>query len=339
MLRLGFFLALATLLVPPLWAGTAMAGRDQVDLLAPYGVEVTSYSNIGYELLRSGRHIRIRVNMSPLGNGSAFRLPPPSEVTPTDDVTRLARALAAGADNHYAAISRILGWVSANIDYDLDRQASQGAGEVLGRRSAYCTGYARLSVALLRSVGIEAREVAGIVLEEGPGGEAQFHRWIEVHYPGVGWSFSDPARSHHFVPATYLRLASSRLRPDATRIPRLLLDQLDDLVAVDIYPYGPPSVLGRRNTHAQRASALRITTEEGLDLTAELDGAGFQKRLVLRDGEGTFLGLGPGIYRVRVTGQGYPGVQGRLRVAAGERQWLRLPETDHHPTVVREGKP
>lgn len=341
MKRLGILAAVAVLIGPPVTGGTAVGGRERVDLRAPKGVKVISYRNAGYELKRSGDKIRIRVDTSPLGTRAPFHLPP-MEQEAVDPVQRLARAITAGAETHYAAVSRILGWVSSNIEYRLDRSADQGAEDVLKRRSAYCTGYARLSVALLKASGIPAREVAGIVLEEGPEGGAQYHRWIEVYYPTVGWSFSDPVHSHHYVPATYLRLASSKVHRDAIRIPSLILDRRDGVVAVDIYPYGAGAILGRRNSEEQRASALRITAadfDQASELVAELRGAGENRRMALRGGEGTFIGLGPGTYRLRLTGPGYPGLQGRLQVAAGERRWLQLPTlADGAAKDFQEGK-
>jgi transglutaminase-like putative cysteine protease len=89
----------------------------------------------------------------------------------------------------------------------------QDAPTVLRRRTAYCTGTARLAVALLTAVGIEAREVPGYVYASAGSDDVRpgFHRWIEVRYPDRGWAFSDPLASQHFVPATYLRLAAESL--------------------------------------------------------------------------------------------------------------------------------
>ena len=71
---------------------------------------------------------------------------------------------------------------------DLDRGAPQDAQSVLARRSAYCTGVARLTVALLDALAIPAREVAGYVVDDLPqGGRSGFHRWIEVFYDDRGW--------------------------------------------------------------------------------------------------------------------------------------------------------
>ncbi|MCB1035266.1 MAG: transglutaminase domain-containing protein, partial [Acidobacteria bacterium] len=305
-------------------AGTAVAGRAWAELEVPRGVEVEAYRNLGYELRREGERLRVLVDAVPLESTEPFELPKAEEGT-DDPVERLARALTAGSRNHYEAVSRILGWVSANVSYELDRQAPQNATAVLDRRTAYCTGFARLSVALLQAAGIRAREVAGMVLQGEPGGKAQFHRWIEVFYPKAGWAFSDPARSHHFVPATYLRLASSRVRVDGAPTRQLLIRQADGLVPVDLYPHGSEAVRARRNTELQKASVLRITAQAGLDLEATLEGGGKTRRLALRRGEGTFLGLSPGTYRLRLAGEGYPSLAGSLRLAAGERRWFQAP--------------
>ncbi len=72
--------------------------------------------------------------------------------TASGPVERLASSLTAGAETHYEAVSRILGWVSRHLEYELDRSQPQTAEAVLDRRSGYCTGVARLTVALLEKI-------------------------------------------------------------------------------------------------------------------------------------------------------------------------------------------
>lgn len=172
---------------------------------------------------------------------------------------------------------------------------------MLERRTAFCTGYARLTVALLGAVSIEAREVAGYVAEGRPvAGGAGFHRWIEIHYPDRGWVFSDPLSSYGFVDATYLRIASDRL---STPVPGngLVIERNDRTLAVDVAPGTPAvSLRLRANSETRAAAALAVELESGLDARAELIGSGFHRILELPAGKGTFLGLEPGRYEIRV---------------------------------------
>ncbi|MCG8460961.1 MAG: transglutaminase-like domain-containing protein, partial [Holophagales bacterium] len=190
--------------------GLAVEGVDRSRLLPPAGAEVSPYRNTGYRLRLIDGEASVEVEATPLGSTSRFDAPDLGDST--EPIARLAATVATGARTHYEAVSRILTWVARHIEYRLDRQEPQDALSVLDRRSAYCTGIARTSVALLSALGIEAREVAGYVVADGLDGPQGYHRWIEVRLPDVGWVFSDPLYSHHYVPANYLRLASERLR-------------------------------------------------------------------------------------------------------------------------------
>jgi hypothetical protein len=189
--------------------------------------------------------------------------------------------------------------VSRHVDYRLERHESQEAAAVLERRSAYCTGAARLTVALLAAVGIEAREVAGWVVEPGPGKrERGYHRWVEVYFPDVGWVFSDPLASHHWVPATYVRLASDELEI-GQGLDGLLLERRDRVAAVDVHRGSAPGVRARRNSVRQLAASLRVLVTGG-QVSGEvlLRGATTLYRHGLAGGEATFVGLEPGRYRL-----------------------------------------
>ena len=208
---------------------------------------------------------------------------------------------------------------------ELDRAAPQDARAVLERRRAYCTGVARLTVALLESVGVPAREVPGFVLAPPGGGvPAGYHRWVETRYEDVGWVFSDPLLSHHYVPATYVRLASETLRagmPGAGR----LLHRDDRRQAVDLFAEMPPGVTLRRNSPRQRAAALTISVggvEEGV---ARLEGGGERRTRPLAGGSGTFLGLEPGVYRLRVDVPGHPPLEKQITLRARVAASVHLP--------------
>ncbi|MEM6456996.1 MAG: transglutaminase-like domain-containing protein, partial [Acidobacteriota bacterium] len=175
--------------------GQIVDGSDTARLLAPGAAVIAPYANAGYRLERDPTDPevwQVTVDLEPLESRTAFHLPTrdPAAAAMTP-VERLARGLTRDARDQHIATSRILGWIARSIRYDLDRSAPQEPTRVLARRSAYCTGVARLAVALLDAVGIRAREVAGYVVESpdpvrgAPG--AGFHRWIEVWVPDRGW--------------------------------------------------------------------------------------------------------------------------------------------------------
>lgn len=320
----------------------AVAGQDRLEVSLPVDAPISSYQNNGYRLEVEDGRARVTVDVQPLVSDYPFQAP---ERLPRTAVQRLSRALTAGAESRYDAVSRILGWISDNVRYHLDRQADQSPEAVLERREAYCTGSARLAVSLLDAVGIEAREVAGLLLESpNLGGEAAppvgFHRWIEVFYPDRGWVFSDPMASHHFVPATYLPLSSPRAPED---LPQRLgpILRSPDLWPIDRYDHAAGTVSARKNSPRQLAGAVRIRWQPqeasaGEDAEAWLEGEGLRRRLRLTAGNATFTGVEPGFYTVKLWNHGLPVAEGELLINDRRRVELRIPEclAGHHS---REG--
>ncbi|MCH9648062.1 MAG: transglutaminase-like domain-containing protein [Deltaproteobacteria bacterium] len=309
------------------FAGTVIAGWDQTDLLIPAGVEVADYENSGYRLEVRNSRVRVRVHAEPLESRHGFELPTlgaAQEERFSAEPKRLARAVVAGASTRYEAVTRLLDWVGRNIRYDLDRQAPQDALSVLDRRTAYCTGLARLSVALLGSIGIESREVVGFVVPEGR--DAVFHRWIEVHYPDRGWVFSDPQFSLNYVPATYVRLASPYVRggEDLSEL-LVLVDRTNSLMPVDESPYGDRNTTTRRNKASQTSAALLVLVEDGGEGRVVLERPGFRQALSLDKGEGIFLGVRPGRYSFRLLRSGLSAIEGSVHIRAAERRYIQIP--------------
>jgi hypothetical protein len=294
------------------------AGSDEVKLELPAGVLVEGYENAGYRLAVDAGVATVNVALTPLRSRQPFALP--AATSPTDPVTPLARAIAAGAATRYDAVTEVLQWVGRNVEYDLDRAAPQDAPAVLARRSGYCTGIARLTVALLRALEIPARDVPGFVVAAPAAGmPAGFHRWVEVRYDDVGWVFSDPLVSLHYVPATYVRLASEGLLPEAEMQPGRLLARRDGRLAVDIFSEASPRLTVRRNDVARRAAALRVTVDGAGAGRAVLEGRGTRRIRSLQGGESTFVGLEPGSYLLRVEVEGAsPSLK---RVILRDRVW------------------
>lgn len=274
----------------------ALEGVDEIEALSPAAATVTPYENSGYRLWLEGDVVRVRVDNAHLESTAPFE---PIAPRRDDPVGALAASLTAHSDTVYDAATEVLIWVARSIRYDLNRSQDQAPAAVLERRSGYCTGIAKLTVSLLRAAGLEAREVAGYVFANRAGSVEGYHRWVEIYYPDRGWAFSDPTSSHHFVPATYVRLASSEL--DLTQ-PRdgLLLGRSMRLEARDVYPRAPTLVRARKNTDRQIAGALRVTVEGAAHGTASLIRGGSVLRSRLEAGSASFTGLRPGTYRLRV---------------------------------------
>jgi len=135
-----------------------------------------------------------------------------SEASPV--VRAFGRELVTGAQTELEAADRILEWVSGAIA-PVDRPGhDDSAAATFGTRSGSCVGRSRLAVALLRSAGLPARTVHGLVVPRDASrnetlGSAEFvlHRFIECWLTGVGWTPSDPGESLHVVDTRHLVLA------------------------------------------------------------------------------------------------------------------------------------
>jgi transglutaminase-like putative cysteine protease len=112
-------------------------------------------------------------------------------------IIQLAREIVGGETNPYREAGLIHEWVSTNI-------AGQGedgetATSTLAKRSGSCGGHSFLFVALLRSLGIPARDVGGIRAgDQGYfpdvstwGKNLRIHIWSEFFLPAYGWIQSD----------------------------------------------------------------------------------------------------------------------------------------------------
>jgi hypothetical protein len=132
--------------------------------------------------------------------------------------------------------------------------------------------------------------------------------------------------SQGFVPASYLRLASGRLATEGPG-PALLVGRDDRTQPIDVEPGAPAVPLRvRANSAERRAAALRVTLASRQDGEAVLEGGGHVRTLPLPRGRGTFLGLEPGRYRLKVSDRD------------GARAWKDLTFRDRVLAEVRIGE-
>ncbi len=318
--------ALANVVSGALAQGTAVEGGDTARILAPTGTTIEPYSNLGYQLRVEDGEVFVRTDTQPLRSVSRYVAPELRGADQREPIARLATSLTRGAHTEFDAASRVLGWVSREIRYTYDRTASQDATAVLARRSGYCTGVARLTVALLHAAGLEAREVAGWIAGTGSAATdaAVYHRWVEIHYADRGWVFSDPLATHNWVPANYVRLASERV--DASGLEGgLLLERLDTIAPVDVYADAGAKVRARRNEARQRAGSLRVEVAGGDAGTLTLQGDGRRWTSALQLGAAVFVGLSPGEYLLQVVLPGRPTLTRQIRMHGRVKSAIYFP--------------
>ena len=152
----------------------------------------------------SGMDAVYRWNLSVYSSKSAdeatlvyYRLPESPGYSDHEEIVNLARSITAGRANDYEKVKAIHDWVAENIWYDAD-SVIIGSLNVLRNRRSLCAGYASLTAALLRVVGIPAKVISGYVLGDS-GNLADFydtagtvgnHAWNEA-YIGGRWLILD----------------------------------------------------------------------------------------------------------------------------------------------------
>jgi transglutaminase-like putative cysteine protease len=128
-------------------------------------------------------------------------------------IANLAQNLVSGSDREPEAVVKIMNWVADNVQYDTNSAIPQDALSIIEdpQHRSRCLGYARVPIALLRSVGISAKLVAGGTTRDTlwiptASGSVRiswyqgYHAWVEVYYGDEGWIPYDLQRFYHFVP-------------------------------------------------------------------------------------------------------------------------------------------
>ena len=135
------------------------------------------------------------------GRGVFLQLP---QLSPR--ILRLADSLTARHESRYDKVVAVRDFLTSEFSYTLELPGSAGEATLVHflfeRRAGHCEYFSTAMAMLLRSVGIEAREVNGFL-----GGEwnqfgnylavtqNQAHTWVEVWFPGIGWVPFDPTPS------------------------------------------------------------------------------------------------------------------------------------------------
>jgi hypothetical protein len=114
----------------------------------------------------------------------------------------------------------VIDLVSQRITLDENDLGAQDGVSVLTRMRGRCSGRANAAIGLLRTVGIPARVVHGLVL--GTNG-ARWHRWGEAWLGDAGWIAFDPGVAVGLVSVRYLPLRGAGEGPslNGVRVERM----------------------------------------------------------------------------------------------------------------------
>lgn len=117
-------------------------------------------------------------------------------------VSQLARQVTAGAATSYDKVRDLEAYLRDHETYSLGSPIP-GPGEdavsdfLFRDHTGFCEQFASAEAVLLRTLDVPARVVSGLAYGIRQGGTrlltaADAHAWVEVYYPGIGWSPTDP---------------------------------------------------------------------------------------------------------------------------------------------------
>ena len=113
---------------------------------------------------------------------------PLADPTGVADAARNARA---GAETLLGTVQNVVQWIYANVRYERGHTSvNTTAADVLVSMHGVCQDEAHLCLAMLRSLGVPARYVSGLLTRQ-PG---ETHAWVEFLHPSLGWLPADPTR-------------------------------------------------------------------------------------------------------------------------------------------------
>ncbi len=106
-------------------------------------------------------------------------------------VKEAAREIADGARSLLETVGAVVDWIYANVEYERGWTTVATPAElILETRRGVCQDMTHLAIAMLRSLGIPARYVCGLLVTQ-PG---ETHAWVEYLHPRQGWIAADPTR-------------------------------------------------------------------------------------------------------------------------------------------------
>ncbi len=199
-------------------------------------------------------------------------------------------AVGSSSDDALEVLTAVVSYVSRRITLAESDPGPQDALSVLRRGKARCSGRANLVIGWLRTLGIPARAVHGVLL--GDGGPA-WHRWGEAWLGAMGWVPFDPGASVGVVSVRHVRMLGASEGASLSGVTLLSHDE-------------------RGYAALPRRGALRVPPVGGATLRcfAPADGTTIAALLLGPDGtrwaragagEVVFAGLLPGTYVLRWT--------------------------------------
>ena len=158
--------------------------------LSSFGSEMAARIELGHWLDRYVVENRIdpsRINTSYDTERRLYRFyTSPDEFVPSDDenIIEAAHLAAENASNPYAIAQNVYKFLLATLNYDRKSQA-KGIAEAFVESKGDAKDYALLFCAMLRSLGVPARPISGLLVYDR--NRTVEHTWAEFYIEGYGW--------------------------------------------------------------------------------------------------------------------------------------------------------
>jgi transglutaminase-like putative cysteine protease len=229
-------------------------GDDNVRIFGDPGVPMTSYT-VKSVVAPTDETLLARAHGADPDVGTWTSLP----VSLPSEVGTLAAQVTAGATDRFDAVRAIERYLGAHERYSLFAPVPPRGRDAVDdflfdTHVGFCELFASAEAVMLRTLGIPARVVSGLAYGTTDGATrlytaANAHAWVEVYYPGVGWSPSDPTAGVPLAdtPPRHQSLVSRAFNAMASAIPggRIALAVLGAVLLVAVGWMTRRSVVGR----------------------------------------------------------------------------------------------
>ncbi len=138
----------------------------------------------------------------------------PTEYIDTNgEIKEKAAEIAEGETDLYITTYKVGEWVRKNIKYDLNTltaTAVQKSSWVMTNKDGVCDEITNLFISMMRSLGVPARFVSGVVYSNVANG-FENHGWAEVYLPEYGWvPFDVTFGEYGWIDPSHVKLDESR---------------------------------------------------------------------------------------------------------------------------------
>jgi len=215
------------------------------------------------------------------------------------------------SDNALQVLTAVVSYVGRRIALEESDPGPQDALSVLRRGKGRCSGRANLVIGWLRTLGVPARAVHGVLIGDA---EPAWHRWGEAWLGDMGWVPFDPGASVGLVSVRHLPMRGASEGASLSGVSLLSLDERGYAAL--------PRRGGLRVPPVGGATLRCVAPAADTTIAAQLLGPDGTRWARAGAGEVVFAGLLPGTYVLRWTPSRRGVGQVELRLDGVREVWL-----------------